>query len=211
MHKGIARSAAVTAALALSTASVAPAAASAPAAFPPYEIEIVSQNGTGCPRGTVGAQMSGEFEAFVLYFSDYTAQAGGSSAPADARKDCRLSLKMDFRKDFSYAIGKTDYRLTSEVQSNTRATLKANHNFQGNPQNELKTYEIRGPGNGHFQFTDMPSPLVWKPCGTEPTLDITTELRVFRGPDPTKVNSLSLSSDDGSIRQVYYLQWKPCP
>ncbi|WP_171064314.1 DUF4360 domain-containing protein [Actinomadura soli] len=211
MHKGIARSAAAAAALAaLTAAPVTPAAASAPGAFPPIEIEIVSASGSGCPRGTAQAVMADDFESFVLYFSDYTAQAGGSSAPADALKDCRLSLKMDFRKDSSYAIATTAYRLSYKLQSGTRATLKANYNFQGDPQNALKTYEVRGPGDGNHQFTDTPSQPVWKPCGAEPTLDINTELRALRGPDRSKVNSLSLSSDDGSITQTYRLKWKPC-
>ncbi|MFI0366320.1 DUF4360 domain-containing protein [Actinomadura sp. 1N219] len=211
MHKGIALSAAAAAALALTAAFVAPAAASAPAAFPPIEIEIVSANGSGCAGGTVAARMADDFEVLSLAFADYTAQAGGSSAPADARKDCRLSLKMDLRKNFSYAVRATDYRMTSEVQSGARAILKADHNFQGNPQNEMKTYQIPGPGGGTYQFTDKPSQPVWKPCGAEPTLDISTELRVIRGFDRSKVDSVSMSSFDGSVKQTYHLEWKPCP
>ncbi|WP_165969423.1 DUF4360 domain-containing protein [Actinomadura sp. KC06] len=211
MHKGIAFSAAAAAALALTAASLTPAAASAPTGFPPYEIKILSQSGSGCERGTVMAQMWDEFEAFTLTFADYTARAGGSSEPADGRKDCRLRLDMDFQKGYSYAISQTDYRGTFELQSGARAILKTNHNFQDGPQNELKTHEARGPYDDNFQFTDTASQLVWQPCGTEPTLDITTELRVLPGFDKSKVSSGFMSSFDGSIKQTYHLKWKPCP
>ncbi|MFI0406301.1 DUF4360 domain-containing protein [Actinomadura sp. 3N508] len=211
MHKGIALPAVAAAALALTAASLTPAAASAPTSFPPIEIKILSQSGSGCEGGTVAARMADDFESFSLTFADYTAHAGGSSKPADGLRDCRLRLDMNFRKGYSYAISQTDYRGTFQLQSGARAILKTNHNFQDGPQNELKTHEARGVYDDNFQFTDTASQLVWQQCGTEPALDITTELRVLPGFDKLKVNSASMSSFDGSIKQIYHLKWKPCP
>ncbi|MFI0372153.1 DUF4360 domain-containing protein [Actinomadura sp. 1N219] len=215
MRKGSAISALGAAALAV-LAAVSPAAASAPGPVPgpdPIWIEIVAMNGPGCLPGTAKAVLSDDVDAFTITYADFTARAGGASAPADARKICALSLKMNVSLRFTYAISRTDYRLGADLQRGAKATQKAGRYFHGSSWPYVTTFDLAGPRDGEFQVTDLvpEDQLVWKPCHVERNLGITTELRVDLGTsDPSKVSSISMNADGGS-RTTYHLAWKLCP
>ncbi|MFC4050091.1 DUF4360 domain-containing protein [Actinomadura syzygii] len=216
MHKGIAFSVAAAAALALTAASVAPAVASAPPTpgGPADDmIEIVSINGSGCAPDKTAAFLVWGKDGFVIDYRDYTAQVGGSSKPADARKNCQLGLKVPTRQNSTYAISQVDYRLTPNLQAGATATLKAEHNFLGSDRSDVKTFSMAGPFNDQYQIVEQvpTTDLVWKVCGDTRPIGIYTELRVTPGTsDHSKVSSVSMNFLDGTLQTTYHLVWKEC-
>lgn len=52
-----------------------------------------------------------------------------------------------------------------------------------------------------------PDRLVYKPCGEERNLTVSTELRVATS-DKTRMNALDMNSDLGS---TYTFAWRTCP
>ncbi|TYB40088.1 DUF4360 domain-containing protein [Actinomadura chibensis] len=217
MRKGIALSAAAAAAFALTAAPVASASASAqPTAEGPDDaiVEITTANGSGCTTATTGAAFKWGNEAFTIDYRDYTAQVGGSSKPADARKNCALAVKVTTRHNLTYAVSRVDYRLTPALQSGAKATLKAEHNFLGSDRSDLKTFSMSGPLNDLYQITEtVPADeLVWKICEDTRSIGVNTELRVAPGTsDLSKVSSVSMNSADGTFQTTYHLVWKECP
>ncbi|RFS87250.1 DUF4360 domain-containing protein [Actinomadura spongiicola] len=216
MRKGIVFSAA--AAMMLAAATAAPAGAAHGSYFVPgpegVTIEIATVNGSGCPKGTAAVAVSEDKEAFTVTYSDYTAQAGGSSAPTDFRKNCQISMKVHVPQGFTYAIASTDYRGFAWLEEGATAIQKASYYFQGSHQTAAKSHVIQGEYADNWQVTHQEEvgQLVWKPCGEERNFNINTELRVLRGTsDPDKVSFVSMDSADGSIKTIYHFEWQKCP
>ncbi|TYB43053.1 DUF4360 domain-containing protein [Actinomadura chibensis] len=214
MRKGIAVSAASAAALVLSS-GFAPSAAAAtrtPAAGPAgVTIAIATTNGSGCAIGTTSAALAEDAGAFVIDYTDFTAQAGGSSKPTDARKNCQINLKIHVPENFTYAISGMDHGIHGNLQTGAKATYKSSYYFQGGQQTGGTPVELSGPSS-NFKFTDVvpESQLVWKPCGVERNFNVNTELRVDKGTsDESKVSSVSMNTGDGG-KTVYRLAWKNC-
>jgi hypothetical protein len=176
-------------------------------------VEITSVNGSGCaPDKTAIGQKWGK-DAFAIDYRDYTAQVGGSSQPADARKNCRVGVRVTAREELTYAVSQVDYRLTPNLQSGATATLKAEHNFLGGDRGDIKTFNMSGPFNDPYQITEIvpTADLAWKICGDTRPISINTELRAALGTsDRSKVSSVSMNSPDGTFQTTYHLVWREC-
>ncbi|WP_165964594.1 DUF4360 domain-containing protein [Actinomadura sp. KC216] len=217
MRKGIAISATSAAVLAVLTAAAVPAAAGpAPRLVPgtdEIKIAIVASDGPGCPPGTARAVLSDDREAFHIEYTDFTVRVGGTAKPTDARKYCRLSVKVYAPQGFTYAIAQTDYRLGVHLQPGARGTHKSSYYFHGSSSPRTTEFAMVGPQGGHWQSTNkVPvDQLVWKPCDQERNIDINTELRVGLGTsDPAEASMITLNSDNGN-RTSYHFAWGRCP
>ncbi|MFC4054099.1 DUF4360 domain-containing protein [Actinomadura syzygii] len=216
MRKGIAVSAAAAAAAALTAASAAPAAASTPLLVPGpngVTVEIATVNGSGCPIGTAAVAISADKEAFTVTYSDYMAQAGGSTKPTDFRKNCQIAMRVHVPQGFTYAISQTDYRGYANLAKGAKGTQKASYYFQGNSQTGAITHSLPGPLDDNWQFTDkVPvAQLIWKKCGEERNFNINTELRVDKDTsDASKTSFIAMDSTDGTIKTTYHFAWKKC-
>lgn len=214
MRKGIAVS--VAAAIAVSAFATAPASAAPRRVHGPngVTIEIATVNGSGCPTGTAAVAVSEDKEAFTVTYSDYLAQAGGSSGPTDFRKNCQISMKVHVPQGFTYAISSTDYRGFASLEPGASAVEKASYYFQGMSQTSAISHTLKGQYADNWQFTDTNdvAQLVYKPCGEERNFNVNTELRVLKGTsDPAKTSFISMDSTDGSIKTTYHFAWKQCP
>ncbi|MFI6353434.1 DUF4360 domain-containing protein [Streptomyces sp. NPDC050743] len=177
-------------------------------------IDVATVNGSGCPAGTAAVAVSPDNTAFTVTYSEYLAQAGGSSDPTAFRKNCQLNLVVHVPQGFTYAIASADYRGFLSLQPGASATQKASYYFQGSSQTVPKTHPFNGAYNDDWQATDSTdwAQLVWAPCGVLRNFNINTELRVNAGTQsPGKVSFMTMDSTDGDISTVYHLAWKECP
>ncbi|TDD98108.1 DUF4360 domain-containing protein [Actinomadura rubrisoli] len=219
MRKGIFIStAAAAAALTMTAASVAPATAASEEflAHGPngVTISIATVNGSGCPPETVAIALSAGHDAFTVTYSKYLAQAGGASAPTDARKNCQINMIVHVPPGFTYAISSTDYRGYAGLQKGANATQLASYYFHGDPRPRQYSHSLSGPYKMSWKTTDKPdvSQLVYKPCDEERSLNINTEVRVDLGTsDPAKVSFIAVDSADSTIKTTYHFAWKRCP
>ncbi|WP_442727290.1 DUF4360 domain-containing protein [Streptomyces pseudogriseolus] len=176
-------------------------------------IKVATVNGSGCPAGTAAVAVSADNTAFTVTYSDYIAQAGGSSDPTAARRNCQLSLLVHVPQGFTYAIASADYRGFAALRPGARGTERASYYFQGSPNTEHRTHVLAGPYDDNWQATDETdwAQLVYAPCGVQRNFNINTELRVSAGSDPSQVSFMTMDSTDGDISTVYHLAWKRCP
>ncbi|MEU6809641.1 DUF4360 domain-containing protein [Streptomyces sp. NPDC046831] len=177
-------------------------------------IDVATVNGSGCPQGTAAVAVSPDNTAFTVTYSDYLAQAGGTSDPTAFRKNCQLNLVVHVPQGFSYAIASADYRGFASLQQGASGTQRASYYFQGSPSTAIRNHPLSGPYNDDWQATDETdwAQLVWAPCGVLRNFNINTELRVSAGTSaPGKVSFMTMDSTDGDISTVYHLAWKECP
>lgn len=181
-------------------------------------IDIVTVNGSGCPRGTAAVAVSEDNEAFTVTYSEYMAQVGVGSRPTDFRKNCQLNLRVHVPGGFTYAIAQADYRGFASLARGASGLQKANYYFQGQSQTVFKNHPL-GPFNAVYtedwQATDVTdlAAIVWHPCGEQRNFNINTEVRVAAGSSNpnTTTSFMTMDSTDGEIKTIYHLAWRTCP
>lgn len=84
-------------------AVAAPAPAGGPA---PSKVKIngVSLLGSGCPAGTADVQVDATGTLFEATFSAYEVQTGPGTKAIDWRKNCKLTLNMQFDQGYQYVL-----------------------------------------------------------------------------------------------------------
>ncbi|MDC7336736.1 DUF4360 domain-containing protein [Streptomyces lydicus] len=177
-------------------------------------ITVATVNGSGCRPGSAAVAIAPDNTAFTVTYSEYLAQAGGSSKPTDARKNCQIALNVHVPQGFTYAIARADYRGYASLAPGAKGLEQANYYFQGQQQTARKSHNFAGPYDNNWQSSDETDidALVYAPCGEERYFNINTELRVDgKSADSKATSFMAMDSTDGSINTVYHFAWKECP
>lgn len=66
------------------------------------KIRGVSLLGSGCPAGTADVQVDATGTLFEATFSTYEVQTGPGTKAIDWRKNCKLTLNMEFNSGYQY-------------------------------------------------------------------------------------------------------------
>ncbi|WP_165964295.1 DUF4360 domain-containing protein [Actinomadura sp. KC216] len=217
MRKRNAVSVVATAVLAATAASGTPTAAAGPRTVRgpvEFSVKVVSVNGSGCPVHTVWADAWPEKESFRVVYSEYLAQAGGSSRPIDSRKQCQVAVQVNFPQDVTYAVSSSDHQGFAHLESGASATVKVGHYIQGQPWDGAVTHNLNGAYDDIWRFTHrLPADqLVFRPCGEDRNTVLITELRVDKGTsDPSKTSYIAMDAVGEGVWTTYHLTWKSCP
>lgn len=178
-------------------------------------IDLVTVNGSGCPKDSVAIAVSPDNTAFTVTYSKYTSQVGPKIAATDARKNCQLAVQVHVPNGFTYAIASADYRGYAYLEKGASAREQANYYFQGLSPTTYASHTFNGPMDDNWQTTDTTelASLSFAPCGEKRYLNINTELRVNGGSsDTTKTTSyISMDSTDLNISTKYHFTWQKCP
>jgi hypothetical protein len=211
MFRSIAVVAGVVAALLPPGNPAAHAAAPPPPPTGEIVITVVKAQGSGCKPRTTAVAISPDREAFTVTYSDYLAQVGVGARPADSRKDCRLRLKLDVPRGYTYAIVKADYRGFAHLERGATGLETANYHFHESAETAPVTHRYNGPFEDNWEATDT-AQVVYAPCNRTRHLNINTELRVSAGTsNPNSTTSfMSMDSTDGSFDTKYHFAWRQC-
>jgi hypothetical protein len=68
------------------------------------KIKGVSVLGTGCPAGTADVQVDATGTLFEVTFSAYEVETGPGTMPSDWRKNCKLTINMEFTSGFQFVL-----------------------------------------------------------------------------------------------------------
>lgn len=91
-------------------AAAVPAPEPAPVSKPSkVKIRGVSLLGSGCPAGTADVQVDATGTLFEATFSAYEVQTGPGTMAIDWRKNCKLTLNMEFDSGFQYMAPKLSF------------------------------------------------------------------------------------------------------
>lgn len=86
----------------LGLAAAAPGAAVPRDAPSKVKIHGISLLGSGCPAGSADVQVDATGTLFEATFSSYEVQTGPGTKAADWRKNCKLTMNMEFDSGFQY-------------------------------------------------------------------------------------------------------------
>src|SRR5882757_6052386 len=88
-------------------------------------VDIVSVNGSGCPKGTTEVSVADDNSEFTVIHHGYVARAGGGVDPTDARKNCQLTLDVQVPTGFTFGIIRADYRGDARLATGAAAVQRA--------------------------------------------------------------------------------------
>jgi len=175
-------------------------------------IDLVTVNGSGCPRGTA-VTVAPDNTSFFVAYSDYLAVAGTGSTPTEFRKNCQLNVLVHVPQGFSFAIAEADYSGFASLAAGATASQRANYFFTGDSQNHVIVHSFNGPMVDDWQTTDTAevATLVFSPCGVARNLNINTELRVSNGSsDPSTTNWIEMDATHASVQNIFHFAWRQC-
>ena len=186
---------------------------SALADVPSYvRIVGITYAGSGCPAGTVGNNVSPDFQAFTLLFDQYQALAGPGVSFSQKRKNCQVNVSMDIASGWSYTLFTVDTRGYVSLQPGVRAMEQSSYYFQGQSLTGRQQTIVYGPTDRNYQATDQLTleNQVWSPCGAVRSLNINTEVRVDNSAAPNNQGMMTVDSIDGHFKLIYGLRWRRC-
>ncbi|WUI00521.1 DUF4360 domain-containing protein [Spirillospora sp. NBC_00431] len=181
----------------------------AAAADPPprgVTIDIATVHGSGCPIGTAAVALSHNNDAFTITRSGMRAEAGGTSAPANAQKTCQINLKVHVPQGYTYGIRAVEYNGTAHLEAGASGVVTASTYFQGNPNPQPRTKTIKGPFSGPWRVVIPDENPIYSPCGEQRNLNLSAKVQVDPGTsDPSKPSYMTMDGDE-----VYAFSWKRC-
>lgn len=95
------------------------------------KISKVGTGGTGCPQGTVSTIISDDRSVVTLIYDSYVASIGPGIAVTEQRKNCQLTLELEYPGGFQYSILSADYRGYANIEKGITGTLKSTYYFAG--------------------------------------------------------------------------------
>lgn len=81
------------------------------AATAPQGLKVVGASvlGSGCPYGTADVKTDASNTAFEIRLSDYVVRTGPGTQASDWRKNCKLTLNLQYDSGFQYVHPSHDY------------------------------------------------------------------------------------------------------
>lgn len=173
-------------------------------------IRNISFAGSGCPAGTVAANVAYDAKAFTLLFDSYVAEMGPGIPLSMGRRNCQLLLDIQYPSGWSYTVFTFDYRGYAQLDRGVQGSQQAIYYFQGSSTQVPMRSTLYGPTAQDYHYRDTlgVSSLVWSPCGVTRALNINTSVNL-RGPTGSR-GLMTTDSVDGEVIHQYGLQWKRC-
>ncbi|KAF8423033.1 hypothetical protein EV426DRAFT_549622 [Tirmania nivea] len=153
-----------------------------PAPGPPIDqvqIKSVTYAGSGCPAGTVAsAIVSGG--SFHIQFNSFIAKVYPGSKPSESRKNCQLSLELQYPAGWSFTITQFSGNGYLKLDKDVTATLQSTFRWGG--QSAVATFRSNWVGpldKNYYIDKSLVKGDAWSPCnGPSGTLIINTAARV---------------------------------
>ncbi len=167
-------------------------------------------SGTGCPPGSASAVLSPDATSLSVLFSEYVAEAGGTTRNRLGRKNCSIAIPVNVPQGFSVTILSIDYRGYNFIPAGGSSTLQAEYFFAG-ARGPVVRRNFVGPVDSNYTFTNnlIASALVWSNCGAQVALRANTSLTVQSNARLDQALS-TVDSADVAATMIYKLQWRRC-
>jgi len=163
--------------------------------------------GNGCPDRSVGANITSDAKTLTLVFDKFVANGGGSGA--DAHKDCTVIVDLNFPQGWSFSIATADYAGFAHLDASVRGTQRSRYWFFGAMPKFEST--LVGPFHDDYFRRDTLGleAVVWSACGAIEPLHIKSSVDIL--PPTASGSTMSVTSTDLRVKQIFGLQWRKCP
>ncbi|KAI8893232.1 hypothetical protein BC833DRAFT_609110 [Globomyces pollinis-pini] len=192
--------------------AIAALATSVLATAPPkVTISDITYGGTGCPDGSLSGWVSQDNTKLTLDFDQFVAKSG-TGVFSDTRKNCQVSVLLNYPQGFSYSIAKIDYYGHVKLPQGLQATQKSTYYFSGESNQVSFESNFNGPIDQSYSATDYFQQAVWSPCGVSTRGNVNAQVRITGSPEDikNKYGEITVDRATGKVRRVFALNWREC-
>jgi len=191
-------------------AGLAAAVPTAPVA-PPSKVKIhdVSLIGSGCPNEkTAKVLVDATGTLFEASFSNYIIESGPGTGASDWRKNCRLSINLEFDAGYQFSIIETSMTGFAQIPKKAKGYCDNTFSFTGQRDKIVYPLTLKGPYEGNFDLQTSPGISSWSPCGgSTAILNMNTQCNL----SPTDLKaSIAVDSVGGALTVLFSVQWQRC-
>ncbi|MCE9575752.1 MAG: DUF4360 domain-containing protein [Deltaproteobacteria bacterium] len=178
-------------------------------------ISRITSNGTGCPLGTMSANVSADRQALVFAFSEFTAEFGPGISPSAGRKNCVVSIDLTVPAGWQYSLSSASLRGYVDLDTGGRLSLTTTAYFAGSGLSGTFAAARNGPLAQDLVASDPTalSSAGWSTCNAVRAITINTAARASKvsGSSPNATGFFGGDSIDGEVTQSLGLTWRRCP
>jgi len=182
---------------------------SSPAPAPEkVRVRSVSLLGSGCPKDSAVVTVDATGTLFEATFSKYIVQTGPKTSAADWRKNCKLTINMEFDSGFQFSILETDMKGFAQIPKGAKGHCDNTFSFTGQRDSVNFPLDIRGQYEGPFNLQTDTGIVAWSPCGgSTAILNMNTQCNI----SPTHKEALiAVDSVSGKLTVKFAVQWQKC-
>lgn len=192
---------------ALSLASPVPdAAAPAP---PSFKIAKVISGGSGCPQGSIDIDYTDSKILPIRFSKDFTAAVGPNVPVDQSRKNCQISMNLQFSPGFQYSVYSADYTGWGDLDAGVKGRVKSKYYFSGEVDEVSSALELQGPFNGKYSKHDDVSVALWSPCGGDALFNVNAEVSLLQS-SARASGTLVATKESGKFTHSVYIKWRQC-
>jgi hypothetical protein len=172
------------------------------------KVHSVSLLGSGCPKGTADVTVDATGSLFEASFSKYTVETGKHTSASDWRKNCKLTINMEFDDGYQFSILETSMKGFAEIPKKAKGHCDNTFSFTGQKNSVNFGIDLKGHYSGPFDLMSNPSIESWSPCGgSTAILNMNTQCNL----NPTHLPALiAVDSVSGKLIVKFAVQWKYC-
>jgi hypothetical protein len=157
----------------------------------------------------VSAAITRDAGTFIFIFSSFYVQAGPGVSPSDSKKQCQIHLKLTVPPNWSYALGRVDYRGYAALDPSVNASQQMTYHMSGEGPDNTAAFTWQGAFEDEYTVTDLGgnAPPYWSRCGKGKNLMITTNLDIDNSANSSGNGLLEVDASDG---QILHVAWQRC-
>ncbi|KAJ2984297.1 hypothetical protein NQ176_g77 [Zarea fungicola] len=147
---------------------------------------------------------------FEVTFSAYEVQTGPDTHPVDWRKNCKLTINMEFTSGFQFSIVETDMFGFAEIPAKAAGQCTNTFSFTGGGAEHVDyKLPLKGPYSGDFDLHASPGIYSYSPCGgSTAILNLNTACSIT----PTGLPALiAVDHLSGKLTVQFSVEWRQCP
>lgn len=193
----------------LTIVAAAPFAAADTPSF--VRLRSINYAGSGCPAGSISANVSPDSRALSLTMDEFVAEVGPGVPLSAGRRNCQLSIDLSYPSGWSYAVLRTQRRGYVNLEPGVTATQTSSFYFQGQSRSARLSTSFTGPTSRDYIIADTldSSAQVWSPCSSSRALNVNIQT-MLRATMRNARGIITLEAPiDGTLGSLA-LQWRRC-
>ncbi|KAK3319400.1 hypothetical protein B0H66DRAFT_475892 [Apodospora peruviana] len=136
------------------------------AAAAPKSLRVIGASvlGSGCPYGSAEVKADSSNTIFDIRLSEYVVESGPNTQAADWRKNCKLTLNLQYDEGYQFTTLSTDMRGYAIIPSGVQGHCSNTVDFTGQRGEASYDLTLQG-GEGPFSLSSRADAQIWSACG----------------------------------------------
>ncbi|KAM7194675.1 protein of unknown function (DUF4360) domain containing protein [Naviculisporaceae sp. PSN 640] len=176
----------------------------------PKNLKVIGASvlGSGCPYGSAKVKADTSNTVFDIRLTDFVVKSGPKTQAADWRKNCKLTLNLEYDEGYQFTTLSSDLRGYAILPSGVQGRCQNTVDFTGQKGDSTYDLVIEGPGEGPFSLSSKADALLWSTCGTG-TAIMNLNTQCWLSP-PEKTALIAVDKINSELTVRLSVQWRSC-